>query len=338
MQVKPLLSIIIPVYKTQDYLISCLDSIFVNLDCPEDIQVLVIDDGSPDRAGELADEYAVEHENVSVIHKTNGGLSSARNEGMRVALGDYMLFLDSDDVLAPHSIVYLLDLLRDGKYDLIYFEYDRIGENGLSIGPDPLEKKYPDEGPISPESLLSLVLDGCIADYAWQYVAKRVLFEDGDIFFPERRNFEDIATTYKVILQASNCLVDGHCLVRYRQRPGSILHDNYKGLSASFLDAEEALCDRVGVIEAVSPQHVGRARRSRACFFLWAAWDNHCLPKSRSDEAFASFMRLTDALMIEYVEKDRRALRLRDMTKYVLIRLRIMDALASFEAHHRRTK
>ena len=93
----PKVSVVIPVYKVEQYLRRCVDSVLAQT--LSDLEIILVDDGSPDHCPEICDEYASKHENIRVIHKPNGGLASARNAGMKVATGQYLFFLDSDDWL-----------------------------------------------------------------------------------------------------------------------------------------------------------------------------------------------------------------------------------------------
>lgn len=110
---KPLVSIIVPVYKVEKYLIDCINSLisqtYVNL------EIILVDDGSPDKCPQICDEYACKDSRIKVIHKTNGGLSSARNAGINSAIGDYIYFVDSDDALPEDSIQSLVEKLLDGE-------------------------------------------------------------------------------------------------------------------------------------------------------------------------------------------------------------------------------
>ncbi|MDY5641403.1 MAG: glycosyltransferase family 2 protein, partial [Candidatus Faecousia sp.] len=95
----PKVSVVIPVYKVEPYLRRCVDSVLAQT--LSDLEIILVDDGSPDHCPEICDEYALTHQNIQVIHKTNGGLASARNAGMRIAQGEYILFVDSDDWIDP---------------------------------------------------------------------------------------------------------------------------------------------------------------------------------------------------------------------------------------------
>ena len=103
------LSIIIPVYKTQDTLDRCLQSVLQQ--SFTDYEIILIDDESPDDCPKLCDEYAQKDEKIQVFHKKNGGLSDARNFGIRQAKGEYITFIDSDDAIAPNTLQYIMDEL-----------------------------------------------------------------------------------------------------------------------------------------------------------------------------------------------------------------------------------
>ena len=108
-----MISIIIPVYKTEPYLRKCVDSVLAQT--YTNLEVILVDDGSPDDCGKICDEYAAKDSRVKVIHKENGGLSSARNCGLDVATGKYIGFVDSDDWIDPDMYETLLGLLL--RYD-----------------------------------------------------------------------------------------------------------------------------------------------------------------------------------------------------------------------------
>ena len=105
---KKLVSIIVPIYKVEKYLKQCLDSILNQT--YENIEIILVDDGSPDNCGKICDEYASNDKRIRVIHKENGGLSSARNAGLDVATGEYISFIDSDDYVSENFIKRLYDL------------------------------------------------------------------------------------------------------------------------------------------------------------------------------------------------------------------------------------
>ena len=109
-----LISVIIPVYKVEDYIHRCVDSVLTQT--YGNLEIILVDDGSPDRCGEICDEYAAKDKRVVSIHKKNGGLSDARNAGMEVCEGEYITFLDSDDWVVPNYIERLYRLLTDTEF------------------------------------------------------------------------------------------------------------------------------------------------------------------------------------------------------------------------------
>lgn len=120
MQTAPDISVIIPVYNTEPYIEACLDSVIRQKKGPT-VEVIVVDDGSTDRSGEIAEDFSARHPIVTVIHQLNGGLSAARNAGIKEAKGRYLYFLDSDDTLPEDALEQLWKLVETyGKVDLVY--------------------------------------------------------------------------------------------------------------------------------------------------------------------------------------------------------------------------
>lgn len=135
----PVVSIVVPVYKAADYLTQCVDSIlrqsFINF------ELLLVDDGSPDNCPAMCDEYGKKDSRVQVIHKENGGVSSARNLGIEQAVGQYIVFVDSDDYVDVDYLSNMLnathEVYKDEKRELVISDYQVFSENGLE------ERNYP---------------------------------------------------------------------------------------------------------------------------------------------------------------------------------------------------
>lgn len=115
---KKYLSIIVPVYNVEKYLQDCFESLEKQIE--DNIEIIFVDDGSPDNSGKLCDQYAKNHNNAFVIHKTNGGLSDARNAGIQAANGKYVMFLDSDDALVDNICTKLITILQLEEVDILY--------------------------------------------------------------------------------------------------------------------------------------------------------------------------------------------------------------------------
>lgn len=125
----PKVSVVIPVYKVEPYLRRCVDSVLAQT--LSDLEIILVDDGSPDRCPEICDEYASKYENIQAIHKQNGGLASARNAGMKVATGQYLFFLDSDDWLDADGLERLCLCAEKHQVDFVRYRLFRSGWPGL---------------------------------------------------------------------------------------------------------------------------------------------------------------------------------------------------------------
>lgn len=124
-----LISIIIPVYNTESTLARCVDSALSQT--YPNCEIVIVDDGTPDSAGAIADGYASRFDNVSVVHKTNAGLAEARRSGVMEAKGEYVIHLDSDDELLPEAVLFLYEKIRNQDLDIAYGSYIRIDEKGV---------------------------------------------------------------------------------------------------------------------------------------------------------------------------------------------------------------
>ena len=133
------ISIIIPVYKVEQYLPECLDSVINQT--YKNLEIICVDDGSPDNSGKILDEYASKDNRIKVIHKENGGVSSARNAGLDIATGDWISFVDADDYIASDFYDKLIGSSKDGEADVVQCGYTTFGEDfnriKIGIGRDP---------------------------------------------------------------------------------------------------------------------------------------------------------------------------------------------------------
>ena len=216
MKQEPLISVIVPVYKVPQYLEQCVDSILCQT--YENLEILLVDDGSPDHCGAICDGYARKDSRVRVIHKENGGLSSARNAGLDAARGDYVAFADSDDWVEPDAYRAMLELAQKyqvslvcaGRYD--YSEKRETRKPGLC----PMREEV-----LSAEEMLGrlLIWDQCDSA-AWDKLYARSLFEG--IRYPLGKYYEDIGTTYLVVEKAEKVAMLPVPVYNYRHRSNSI--------------------------------------------------------------------------------------------------------------------
>ena len=207
-----MLSVIVPIYKVERYLRQCVDSILNQ--SYRDLEVLLIDDGSPDKCGEICDEFGRRDKRVRVFHTENRGLSAARNLGLKEARGEYIGFVDSDDWIEPEMYEELLRRMCETGADIgvcgFWYEYP---ERAIAAD-DFLEKTFTKK-----EAIAALIFSD-IKSFVWNKVYRTNLW-DG-IFFPEGHVFEDVATTYKTIIGAGKVASITRCFYHYRRRTDSI--------------------------------------------------------------------------------------------------------------------
>lgn len=219
MKMNPLISIIVPIYNVELYLEKCIDSIIAQDYTP--LEIILVDDGATDRSGEICDKYAKRYENITVLHKKNGGLSSARNAGMEIMQGEYVCFIDSDDSIAPNMISTLYNDIYANNADISCISF-------LSIFPDRKVKNTELTRilVLSKKAALDCFLfNGYLTPCACGKLYKRELWEN--IKFPEGRLFEDQLTIYKVLDLAEKVVFNPEPKYFYLKREGSIGHSKF---------------------------------------------------------------------------------------------------------------
>lgn len=227
------ISVIVPVYNVEKYLHRCIDSIIHQT--YQNLEIILIDDGSPDNCGNICDEYAHKDRRIKVVHKENGGLSDARNVGIENATGMYLAFLDSDDWVHNTYIEVLYNLLTNYEADISVCNFYKVSSSdnlsGLSqnshgiITYTNLEALHQ----LYDENYLQMIV-------AWGKLFNKKLFEG--IIFPVGKIHEDEFLVYKVLYRASKIVYTSEQLVFYFQRPESIVGEGFK--LKNRLDALEA--------------------------------------------------------------------------------------------------
>jgi glycosyltransferase involved in cell wall biosynthesis len=186
----PLVSVIVPIYNVELYLEKCLDSIINQT--YKNLEIILIDDGSPDNCGKICDEYALKDKRIKVIHKSNGGQSSARNAGLDVAKGEYIAFVDSDDYIDLRSYEELLDIALKEEADIVISNFYRIKKNGIFLHEKSLEG-------LNKEEILHQFFADHYPSYLWNQFFKSHLFDS--VRLPHIK-FEDLFIMPSLILAA----------------------------------------------------------------------------------------------------------------------------------------
>ena len=225
----PKISVIIPVYKVEDYLRKCLDSVLAQTF--QDYELILVDDGSPDNCGKICDEYALKDSRIRVIHKPNGGLSDARNVALDIASGEYITFIDSDDYVISTHLEELYSALIETDSDIAIGNITSVSEEKLNPGfYCPATSRMVLEG-------LS-VFDTLNQPCAWAKLYKKYIFDD--IRFPFQKLYEDTFIYHEILSKVSRGVLTGKNTYFYLIRSGSILHQEYRLAFTDIIDAVEA--------------------------------------------------------------------------------------------------
>lgn len=246
-----LISLIVPVYNVADYLPACMDALLCQ-NC-QSWEIILVDDGSTDgKSGALCDAYAEQHpELVRVIHQANGGLGAARNTGIETAKGEYLLFVDSDDTLAPEALERLSAWVKESHADMYVFGFCYVTEAGEQAGEPRLSAVTGQPVTLADEP--AMLLDSPSACFRlW----KRELFADGTVRFPGKVWYEDLCTTPKALLRARSIVQKPDALYRYLLRAGSIMRNDNLHRNLEILNALETVrsdYERNGVLAQYRP-------------------------------------------------------------------------------------
>ena len=235
-------SIIVPIYRVEQYLDRCIESIINQT--YKNIEIILVDDGSPDNCGRMCDKWAKKDDRIKVIHKENGGLSDARNVGLKEATGQYIAFVDSDDWVDVQYIELLLQALLKKDCDIVECNITKCYEcNCLERGMvNSFEKDIAVYDAI--KALENLIKDREFHQYVWNKIYKRELVKG--IFFEKGKTNEDEFWTYQVFGRAKKIGHISERLYNYLQRDTSIMGITY---NIKRLDALEAKCNRQKYIE-----------------------------------------------------------------------------------------
>lgn len=229
-----LISVIVPVYNVEKYLKKCIDSLLQQT--YQNLQIILVDDGSTDSSGIIADAYEQEHERIEVHHKKNGGLSDARNCGLKYAKGKYVCFLDSDDWVTTDMIETLYRNIKENDADVSEAQYIRVeDENQKPIQNE--EKVYVFDNIQASINLRNYQLNQIVA---WNKMYKKECFEN--IKFPFGKIHEDEFTTYKVLYACKKIVVSTKVLFFYRNTPNSIMNKKFSRKRLHVIEAyDEAI-------------------------------------------------------------------------------------------------
>ena len=233
-----LISVIIPVYMVENYLDRCVRSVVSQT--YRNLEILLIDDGSPDRCGSICDEWAKRDGRIHVIHKKNGGLSDARNTGIDTSKGSYLAFVDSDDSISPDMLHHLYEAIQREHADMSICSYRYVDENGSVI------LKTIHDSPIRNEMLTGEeAIQRLCSPFYWYYVTTWNKLYRADLFsdirFPVGKIREDEFVAHRLLGKCERIVCIPCKEYDYLQRDGSIMSSRGE---QSLINCAEAFLDR----------------------------------------------------------------------------------------------
>lgn len=254
-----LVSVVIPVFNVEKYLERCIESVLKQTYM--NIEVILVDDGSLDKSGDICDQLAKNDQRISVYHKANGGLSDARNYGVKKANGQYITFIDSDDYIAPNYIAYLYELLQ--KYDadiscccMVKTEDDHAEYRANTELP--VEQQM--TGYEASQALMGKLY--MVLVMAWGKLYRSEIVKK--FFFPIGKKHEDEATTYQYYYESKRVVVGNQCLYAYYQNAMSITHTIGRELNK---DAIWALEHRARFFEEKNERKLAKLAWEKVFFY-----------------------------------------------------------------------
>lgn len=285
-------SVIVPIYKVEPYLKRAVASILHQT--YHNLEIILVDDGSPDQCGKICDDYAKEDNRITVIHKENGGLSDARNAGLDAAHGEYIVFVDSDDFIAEDYVETLMQCLKKYDADVAMCSYAVTASVELD---ESIFKASRDETVevCDRRELLNNLYDANHKDatyfiVSWNKIYKASLWQD--VRFPKGRIHEDEATTYKIYDRAQKGVYLHRPLYGYFTAPSSITRDRFNIKRLQWMDA---LDDRIVYFEDKTAQLNEEAKQEKEFLEKQIA----CCKRARADASIHYYYPLKEELPTE---------------------------------------
>ena len=253
----PLLSVIVPVYKVEAYLDRCIGSIVGQT--YQNLEIILVDDGSPDASGAICDAWAAKDSRIRVIHKENGGAGAARNAGLDAARGELLAFVDSDDYIAPDMYGHLYELMQGGA-DIAECDFTEVTGDDAAFGGEETCRMYTPE-----EAMEGNLWDTAFRQLIWNKLYRMAL-TDG-IRFPVDQKIDDEFYTYRLLGRAKRLVRSQRICYAYRQQENSVMHEQFSVKRVGGLRAKQ---QRLAYIQTNMPRLEGQAREELMLSCLYA--------------------------------------------------------------------
>jgi len=241
--------VIVPVYGVEKYLEECIESILCQT--YTDLEVILVDDGSPDRCGEICDRYAQIDSRILVVHQNNAGAAAARNAGLRMAGGEYIAFVDGDDYLEPNAYENLLDALLTHDADIVQGKFRNIYVNGSTI---------PNDGEETLCFSASAYLARFTADWTCALTPDKLFRRSvlTNVFYEEGHLIDDEFFTYRAVMNSGKTVWIPTLVYNYRQRASSVMKNS--------VTAERKTFDTMDFLKKRMDHVVGMYPELKACY------------------------------------------------------------------------
>ena len=260
----PLVTVVIPVYKVEQYLRNCIES--VQAQSYTSWELVLVDDGSPDRSGAICDEYSKTDDRIKVIHKENGGQAQARNRALDMCRGDYVTFLDSDDFMHPDCLRYMVELAKKFGADIVQCDFVR--------GTDTVFPETGGNAKVNCYDNHSVFLQGKANVIVCGKLYKREIVVGDRI--REGKYYEDDFTTWKWYYHARKIAVSDRILYYYTENPTSTMARHHKRPSFDFMEAYD---ERIGFFVGTGEKDLEHCSRLQLCKALVLTYRNKQLSK-----------------------------------------------------------
>ena len=258
-KLNPKVSIIVPVYNTADYLSACLDSLLAQT--YENLEIIIIDDGSTDNSPAIIESYAKKDSRIKTIRQKNQGLSGARNAGLKEATGEYVTFVDSDDMIEPSMLQDMIIALEDTNSDIAVCSFKEIYPNGKIVH---FNKNLPKKVYDTKSALKAMLQERGFMISTTMKLFPTKYFKD--IKFPVGKLHEDVGTTYKLIQKARNIIFLPQECYLYCHYGDSII-SKFNDHKLDLINLTDKMCDEIDT-KFSDLKNITNERRMRARFSI----------------------------------------------------------------------
>lgn len=295
-----MISIIVPIYNVEKYLDRCIKSILNQT--YKNLQIILVDDGSPDNCGKICDEYALKDKRIEVIHKENGGVSSARNIGLEKVKGKYIGFVDADDYISEDMYESMLNLIKNNDADTCICNLYIEENNSLSIKNKNIGNKIYNRM----EILKEVILDKNIQSYPCNKLFKKELLKK--IKFPEGKKYEDIGTTFYILENANKIIVTDKPYYYYYQRQDSTVNNVKEETIIDYIDIIDSRYDYISKkYDELKPYNIYYLTKT-----LITAYTDMYKLKHAKEETYSRILRLKEKVKKKYIKNEEKIIKLFD--------------------------